>query len=120
MPSYSFQFRKVDHVGGRRPSDLHVHVYYNEGRSRRLLGRYRIPTLEPVFPREPELNQTEERLVRGWLSQPEQVRKLQRCLEDTLFDMHKLADIAPRFAGIAAEDGETYVVVRIPVARRLR
>jgi len=81
-----------------------VHIYYNEGKSRRLLGRYRIPSLEPVFPREPELSRTEERLLRGWLSQPEQVRKLQRCLEDTLFDMHKLADIAPRFADIAAED----------------
>ena len=36
MPSYSYHIHKADHVG-----DLHVHVYYNEGQSRKLLGRYR-------------------------------------------------------------------------------
>lgn len=120
MPTYSFQFRKADHIDGRGKADLHVHVYYNQGRSRRLLGRYRIPTLEPVFPGARELNRTEEDLLRNWLSQPDQVRKLQDALNSTLFDMHKVAGFAERFAGITADAGETFLVIRVPVARRLR
>jgi hypothetical protein len=119
LPSYSFQFRKADHIDPRGGADLHVHVFYNQGKSRRLLGRYRIPTLEPVFPGERELNRTEEGLLRSWLSQPEQVRKLQSALDSTLFDMHKVAGLANRFADITAEQGETYLVIRVPVARRL-
>jgi hypothetical protein len=44
---------------------------------------------------------------------------LQDALDDTLFDMHKLVDLAPQFAEIKEEEGETYINIRIPVSRRL-
>lgn len=47
MPSYSFHIRKSDHYSQNR-KELHVHVYFNEGHSRKLIGRYRLPTLEPL------------------------------------------------------------------------
>jgi hypothetical protein len=72
MPTYTFHFRKADHISPSGKADLHVHVYYNQGR-RKLIGRYRIPTLEPVFASERELTGAEERALREWLSQEEQV-----------------------------------------------
>ena len=120
MPSYSFRFRKADHIRADGKADLHVHIYFNKGHSRKLLGRYRIPSLEPVFPSEPELNQTEIRELSDWLSQPEQIRKLNNALQDTLFDMDKVARLAPGFSRIVeGEDGDTYINVRLPVTRRL-
>lgn len=56
-----------------------MQVYFNKGRSRRLLGRYRLPKLEPVFPSERELNQTKIRALREWLAKPE-LQKLETCL----------------------------------------
>ena len=121
MPSYSYHIRKADHITADGKADLHVHVYFNEGHSRKLLGRYRIPSLEPIFPREPELNQSEIRALKEWLSQREQMRKLQDALEDTLFDMDKIARLVPAFSNIIEdEDGDTYINVRIPVSRRLQ
>ena len=115
MPSYSYHIHKADHVG-----DLHVHVYYNEGQSRKLLGRYRIPTLEPVFPHNaPELNNSELDALRYWLSQPSQVKKLQSCLESTVFDMARVAQMAPQFAQVGEDGGEVYINIRIPVSRRI-
>jgi hypothetical protein len=116
--SYSFHIHKDDHyTDGRRP-DLHVHVYFNEGRSRRLLGRYRLPFLEPIFDA-PELNNKEMEFMREWLSDPRQQRKLQDALESTLFDMHKVAARCSEFSKIVEEEGETYLNIRIPVSRRL-
>lgn len=115
MPTYSYHIQKADHVG-----DLHVHVYFNEGRSRKLLGRYRIPTLEPVFPHnEPELKESELRALRQWLAQPGQIRKLQDCLQSTVFDIGRVASLVPEFGNVITEEGETYINVRIPVSRRL-
>ena len=105
MPSYSYHIHKADHIG-----DLHVHVYYNEGKSRKLLGRYRVPTLEPIFPhKERELNKSEIEALKYWLSQPSQVKKLQDCLESTVFDMGKVASMAPQFSNILEEEGEVYI-----------
>lgn len=115
MRSYSYHIQKADHVG-----DLHVHIYFNEGRSRKLLGHYRIPTLEPVFPqKERELNESEMNALRQWLAQPGQVKKLQDCLESTVFDIGRVASLVPAFGNIVTEAGETYINVRIPVSRRL-
>ncbi len=115
MPSYTFQIRKADHVG-----DLHVHFFYNEGPSRKLLGRYRIPTLEPVFPqREPELRTAELEALKYWLSQPSQVRKLQSCLESTVFDMARIASMSSQFSNIVEDGGEVYINIRVPVSRRM-
>src|SRR6202035_3009002 len=102
MPSYSYNVRKADHAKPDGRFDLHVHVYKNEYRRRRLLGRYRLPGLEPIFPGEPELNERETKDLVSWLAQPEAMRKLNDCLKDTLFDTHKLAQIAPRFGNIDA------------------
>jgi hypothetical protein len=118
--SYSFHIRKADHHTYGKPPDLHVHVYYNEGKSRKLLGRYRLPSLEPVFPSEPELNNSEIDAIRKWLAQPEQMKKLTDCLNSTLFDIHKLAALVPQFAEVmTADDGDTYINIRIPITRRI-
>jgi hypothetical protein len=117
--SYSFQIRKADHVTPKIPPDLHVHVYYNEGRSRKLLGRYRLPTLEPVFSSEPELTHSEITVLREWLAAPEQLRKLKSCLDDTLFDTHKIARLVPQFSEVIAAGGETYINIRVPISRRI-
>lgn len=115
MPSYSYHIQKADHVG-----DLHVHVYFNEGRSRKLLGRYRIPSLDPVFPnKEPELNESELKALGQWLAKPDQIRKLQDCLESTVFDIGRVAALVPALGNVVSEQGETYINVRIPVSRRL-
>ena len=36
MPSYTFRIRKADHILADGKADLHVHVYFNEGHSRKL------------------------------------------------------------------------------------
>lgn len=66
--SYSFHIRKGDHVG-----DLHVHVYFNKDKSRRLLGKYRLPSLEPLPGSIRELNNAEIELLGGWLAQEPQL-----------------------------------------------
>jgi hypothetical protein len=119
MASYSFQIRKADHPDADGNFDLHVHIYKNEYRNRRLLGRYRLPTLEPVFPDERELNQREVYELAGWLSKPAQIKKLQRCLEDTVFNLHRLARIAPKYGSIEPRKGQTYINIRIPIAKRI-
>jgi hypothetical protein len=120
MPTYHYHIRKADHINATGGGDLHVHVYYDQGQSRRLIGRYRIPTLEPVFAnKERELNQSEMRALRQWLAQPEQVKKLQDCLESTVFDLGKVASLVPEFGEVRVESGETYINIRIPVSRRL-
>lgn len=117
--SYSFHIQKADHyTDGKRP-DLHVHVYFNEGKSRRLIGRYRLPTIEPIFPGTRELNNKELDFLREWLGKPEQQAKLQDALESTLFDMHKIAAHCREFSEIVTEQGETYLNIRIPVSKRL-
>src|SRR2546428_9363898 len=119
MPVYTFKFQKADHISANGRADLHVHVYYSKGHSRKLIGRYRIPGLDPVFRGEQELNQQEREALGRWLSQPEQIRKLEGCLRDTLFDINRVASAAIREGDVVAEQGETFVVVRIPVSRRL-
>jgi hypothetical protein len=120
--SYSAEIRKADHLGPNGKPDLHVHIRFNEGHSRKLLGRYRLPSLEPVFPkREPELSSQEVEFLKKWLSEREQVRKLQRFLEETLFDMHKIGQLAERFGQVMTDnDGETYITIRVPVTQRIQ
>ena len=120
MASYSFQIRKADHRDADGNYDLHVHVYKNEFRRRRLLGRYRLPSLEPIFPDESELTQGEISDLAGWLKQPEQVIKLNAFLKETLFDIHKIAKISPKFGEVLHDKGETYINIRIPLARRIK
>lgn len=119
MASYSFHIRKSDHPDASGNFDLHVHVYKNEHRSRKLLGRYRLPTLEPIFPGEPELSQRENRELASWLAEPMQLSKLQAFLRETLFNLHKMAKIAAKYGEIIPEKGETYISIRIPISKRI-
>lgn len=57
--------------------------------------------------------------LRQWLAQPEQIRKLQDCLQSTVFDMGRVAGLVPEYGDVVEHDGETYITVRIPVSRRL-
>jgi hypothetical protein len=118
VASYSFHIRKADHQRPDGTFDLHVHVYKNEYQNRKLLGRYRLPGLEPIFSNEPELNERETKELVQWLAQPEIMRKLNNCLKDTLFDTHKLAKAAPKFGAVSSEGGETYINIRIPISRK--
>ncbi len=119
--SYSAEVRKADHVGPDGKADLHVHIRYNEGASRKLLGRYRLPTLEPVFPNERELNPREIEFLKQWLAEPKQIKKLEQFLKETLFDMHKIGELAERFGQIMTDrDGETYITIRVPVSKRIQ
>lgn len=120
MASYSFHIRKADHCDANGNYDLHVHVYKNEFRRRKLLGRYRLPTLEPVFPNEPELSQSEINELAGWLVLPDQLKKLQAFLEQTLFNIHQLARISLRYGNIVPENGITYISIRIPISKRIK
>jgi hypothetical protein len=120
MASYSFHIRKSDHPDADGNFDLHVHIYKNEYHNRRLLGRYRLPSLEPVFLREPELSQDQIRELAGWLAEPQQVRKLQEALRDTLFNIHRLARISRQYGNVVPENGDTYISIRIPISRRIR
>lgn len=112
--SYSFHIHKADHIG-----DLHVHVYYNEGRSRKLLGKFRISSLEPLPGSERELSNREISLLKDWLAKPQQLKKLQDCLEGTVFDSHRLGDLSSKYGEIVFDGGETYINVRIPVSKRI-
>ena len=112
--SYSFKIHKGDHVG-----DLHVHAYYNEGNSRKLLGKYRLPSLQPLQGSQRELNNSELQLLKDWLAKEKQIKKLQDCLKSTVFSLHEIAQAAPQFADIVSESGETYINIRIPVSKRL-
>ena len=64
MASYSFQIRKADHIDKNGNCDFHVHIYFNEGKKRKLVGRYRLPSLEPIFPKEPELTNNEIKILK--------------------------------------------------------
>jgi len=119
--SYSAQIRKSDHLDSNGKPDLHVHIFYNEGTSRKLLGRYRLPTLEPVFPNhEPELANRELQFLKEWLSEEKQQKKLQGFLEETLFDMHKIGVLAGKYGQIITDGGDTYITIRVPVTKRIR
>lgn len=119
MPSYTFHIQKADHYNANGTIDLHVHVYFND-KGHNKLGRYRLPTLEPVFPNEPELRNSEIKALRDWLGEDEQIRKLTAFLKATLFDLHKMARLVPAFSEVMREDGNTYINIRIPVTERIR
>ena len=120
--SYSAKIRKADHIYTNGQHDLHVHIYFNEGKSRKLLGRYRLPSLEPVFPqKEPELNQREIEFIKDWLAKPKQQKKLEKFLKETLFDMHKIGDLAKKYGEINTDkSGDTYITIRVPVSERIK
>lgn len=80
------------------------------------MGRYRLPELEPVFHREPKLNQAEIKEIKEWLTQPSIIKKLNDFLKETLFDIHKIA----KFGEVRTDkEGKTCIVITIPVTKRL-
>ncbi len=122
MPKYSFEISKVGDHGNEGVSDVHVHVYFNEGKSRKLLGRYRLPGLDPIFStKEPQLNNAEEEAIREFLADPRNLKKIQDMAALTVFDLGKVGAKMQAFAEVGAieEDGETYLVIKIPVAKRI-
>jgi len=119
MPKYTFEIRKADHINAIGGGDLHIHVYFSEGKGRHALGRYRLPSLVPVFPKERRLNQAEINLINDWLAQPPQIEKLKHCLKDTVFNLHEITGNIPKHGNIITEGGETFIVIKIPVTNRL-
>jgi len=120
MPVYRYEISRAgDHRtirGAGESTDLHVHVYYNKGRrGGRLLGRYRIPGLEPIF-EAPELNSAGRDELLAWLRLPEQHKKLETALRGTLFDLDRVASAATQLGEVQSDEGETVIVVRIPVS----
>jgi hypothetical protein len=120
--SYSAQIRKADYSGVWGKSNLCVHIYFNEKNSRKFLGRYRLPSLAPIFPKkEPELNNREIEFLKKWLSEPKQQGKLQNFLKETLFNMHKIGELTNKFGEIETDlDGDTYITIKVPVSERIK
>jgi hypothetical protein len=118
MAKYHFNIRKADHQNSNGSWDLHVHIYYSEKGRAKLLGRYRLPTLEPIYTGR-ELNGIEINMLKDWLAKEEQLKKLKNCLKDTIFNLHEIAQQIPKFSSIITEEGETYITVKIPVSKRL-
>lgn len=120
--SYTAHIRKADHMNSDGKIDLHVHLNYNDKKSRQTLGRYRLPGLEPVFPNnEPQLTKRERDFLKDWLGQEKQQKKLQKFLEETLFDMHKIEPFFKKYSEIITDKkGDTFINVRIPVSKRIR
>jgi len=118
MANYNFKIFKGDH-----PGDLHVHVYFNKGGPfGKLLGKFRIPSLEPLKGTDYALNEKEIEALREWLKDDQQLRKLQECLESTLFNSHELVKRAMNKVkeGLVIEEkGETFITIKIPVIDRL-
>ncbi len=119
--SYSAHIRKADHPNKDGSFDLHAHVNYNEGKRRKLIGRYRLPGLEPVSPKkEPELTAREQAFIKDWLGQDKQQKKLANFLKETLFDMHKIKPLIQEYGEIETDEkGDTFITVRIPVSKRI-
>ncbi len=114
MSSYSFKIQKVDH-----PGDLHVHVYYNEGKSRKLLGKYSMIKLKPLPGSKYQLSNKEKEILRSWLSKPEQIKKLQDCLKSTVFNTHEVISELMKHGQIINKKGGTFITINIPIGERL-
>lgn len=121
MSSYSAHIQKADHPNKDGSFDLHVHLFFNEKKARNLIGRYRIPGLEPVFPhKEPKLSGREEEFISDWLSENKQQKKLDDFLKATLFDMHNLKPFIEKYSELEIDKkGETFITIRIPVSKRI-
>jgi len=114
MSSYSFKIQKADHVG-----DLHVHVYYNEGKNRKPLGKYSMIKLKPLPGSKYQLSNKEKEILRSWLSNPQQKKKLQDCLESTVFNMHEIISELMKQGQITNQRGRTFITINIPIGERL-
>lgn len=118
MANYNFKIVKGDH-----PGDLHVHIYYNDEKPfGKLLGKFRIPSLEPLHGTKYTLNKTEISALKEWLNDKKQLKKLQDCLNSTLFNSHELAKRAInniKEGIVIKEKGETFITIKIPVIDRL-
>jgi hypothetical protein len=116
MSKYSFEIHKGDHLG-----DLHVHVFYSEGRQwRKLLGKFRIPGLEPLPGTVNRLTNEETRVLNKWLSNEKQLNKLQDCLKSTVFSSDRLlSEVMNKGEVTLTDSGETYIMVKIPISKRL-
>ena len=118
MATYGFKIMKGDH-----PGDLHVHVYYNsKGGYGKPLGKYRIPSLEPLPGTKQKLNETETKALKNWLNQDNQMKKLHDCLKSTVFSSHEIGKSAMKRVkqgNVLKEGGETFIVIKIPVVDRM-
>lgn len=118
MPSYSAHIRLGDH-----PGDLHLHFYYNKKNSRKLIGKYRIPSLTSLPGTEHDLNNNEIEFLNEWLIQKKQINKLQQALEETLFNMDEVGKKVIeniKEGTVEKRKGTTFVTVRFPVIKRLK
>jgi hypothetical protein len=118
MASYGFKIMK-----GYHPGDLHVHVYYNsKGPYGKPLGKYRIPSIEPLPGTKQKLNESEIEALRNWLNQDEQMKKLNDCLKSTVFSSHEIGKSAMKRVkqgDVLKDGGETFIVIKIPVIDRM-
>jgi len=118
MPSYSAKIMLGDH-----PGDLHLHLFYNIRYSRKPIGKFRIPSLEPLPGINHNLTNKEYEFIKKWLNEEQQKIKLQHALKMTLFNSHQLgAKILENIkkGTIEKREGETFITIRIPVVERLK
>jgi hypothetical protein len=70
------------------------------------------------------LNRAEIIALKEWLGQPEQLRKLENMLNDTVFDLNRVGRLIfnreiRRRMDIIQDKSDTYLIIKIPVDRRL-
>lgn len=70
------------------------------------------------------MNRAEIIALKEWLGQPEQLRKLENMLNDTVFDLNRVGRLIfnreiRRRMDIIQDKSDTYLIIKIPVDRRL-
>ncbi len=90
-----------DHAG-----DLHLHLFYNMRYSRKLIGKFRIPSLESLPGINHNLTNKEYFFIDKWLFNSHQ-------LGEKILENIKKGTIEKR-------EGETFITIRIPVVERLQ
>jgi len=113
MISYSIKIIPGDH-----PGRLHIHFSKNKGKSRELLGRYEIPSLEPLPGSHHKLSNQEHKYIEETLSNDLFKTKIQNALKETMFSLNKLAERAAQNAHlgeITKKGGKTFITIHIPI-----
>lgn len=103
---------------GDHPGRLHIHFFRNMRKSRKLIGKYEIPSLEPLPGKYPPLSNREHKFIEETLGTKEFRNKLQNALNETMFSIHKLAERAAKnipLGEITRKGGKTFITIHIPI-----
>ena len=118
MVNYRVEIQKCDHIG-----DLHIHFYKDIKKKRMLIGKYSLPSMEPLQNTNHELSKTERKFIQETLTEKKFRNKLQKALEETFFNLHKMSEaIISNISNgeIKIEKGKTKICVSITLGEELQ